>query len=135
MGEEEGGSERGAESPSTPQTSLHAKLYLWSGLPGGWGVVVGVGGVVAAAGCSEVPSKELPATLSLRLPAPTRAHSLLHPLPLFQNINLGRGSALTKQMHNSAEVIFIKLYCLCLSSQQSLRDNKYKCYSSSKHKV
>lgn len=72
----------------SPIQSLHAKL------PGGIGM-----GVVVGCGSSEVPSKEPPATLLLRQPALTRAHSLLHPGLLSQNRNLGQGSARTKQNH------------------------------------
>lgn len=65
-----GGGGAGARGRVSPLRRLHANLYLWSGLPGG------------AAGFTDVPSKELPATLLLRMPAFTRAHSLLHPWPL-----------------------------------------------------
>lgn len=63
----EGRPERGA-GVSSPPFARKALLVVMAA----WG-----------AGCTEVPSKELPATLSLRLPAFTRAHSLLHPWLLF----------------------------------------------------
>lgn len=78
------------------------------------------------AGSAEVPSKELPATLSLRLPALHRpTHYLIRGffLKTFQNINLGQGPAPTEEKPGLKLSFRTSTYELLRSSRTLLHYN------------